>query len=66
LLLGGEPFEAPPLMWWNYVARTAEEVQSAHDDWEAGSKRFGPVASTLPRVASAPPIGLHRGPPAQR
>lgn len=54
------------MMWWNYVARTAEEVQSAHDDWEAGSKRFGPVASTLPRVASAPPIGLHRGPPAQR
>ena len=49
-------------MWWNYVARTAEEVQAAHDDWEAGSDRFGTVPSALPRVPSKPPVGL-RPPP---
>ncbi len=62
LLLGGAPFEAVPLMWWNYVARTPEEVQQAHDDWEAGSDRFGTVPSRLPRVPSQPPIGLRRPP----
>ena len=62
LLLGGEPFEATPLMWWNYVARTPDEVQQAHDDWEAGSDRFGAVPTELPRVPSQPPIGLRRPP----
>lgn len=54
------------MMWWNYVARTAAEVQAAHDDWQAGSDRFGSVASTLPRVASIPPVGLRRRASAQR
>lgn len=63
LLLGGEPFEATPLMWWNYVARTPDEVRAAHDDWEAGADRFGTVPSDLGRVPSqAPPAGL-RPPP---
>lgn len=64
LLLGGEPFEATPLMWWNYVARTPDEVRAAHDDWEAGADRFGTVPSTLARVPSqAPPAGLRRPAP---
>lgn len=55
LLLGGEPFETTPLMWWNYVARDWDEVQAAHDDWEAGAERFGTVASRLERIPSLPP-----------
>lgn len=62
LLLGGTPFGPPPLMWWNYVARTVEEVQAAHDDWEAGADRFGTVPSACPRVPSMAPVGL-RPPP---
>lgn len=58
LLLGGPPFEATPLMWWNDVARTPDEVQQAHEDWEAGADRFGTVASRLDRVPSQAPIGL--------
>jgi redox-sensitive bicupin YhaK (pirin superfamily) len=54
LLLGGEPFEATPLMWWNYVARTRAEVWEAHRDWEAG-ERFAPVDSALARIPSVTP-----------
>jgi redox-sensitive bicupin YhaK (pirin superfamily) len=56
LLVGGTPLAEPPLMWWNFVARTREEVSAAYDDWQAGSDRFGTVASPLGRIpASAPP-----------
>ena len=49
MLLGGAPFPEPILMWWNFVARTPEEMLEARADWEAGH-RFGPVASPLPRI----------------
>jgi quercetin 2,3-dioxygenase len=42
LLLGGAPFGKPVLMWWNFVARTTQEIVAARDDWEAG-RRFGEV-----------------------
>ncbi|QYG95081.1 pirin family protein [Iamia sp. SCSIO 61187] len=56
LLVGGEPFEATPLMWWNYVARTWDEVRAAHDAWESGSDRFGTVPSSLDRIPSVAPL----------
>ena len=31
LLLGGEPFEEPLVMWWNFVGRSHEEVAAARD-----------------------------------
>lgn len=43
LLLGGEPFRERIVMWWNFVARTHEEVAQARAEWEAGSDRFGAV-----------------------
>ncbi|MGW9112282.1 pirin family protein [Microbacterium sp. NPDC055683] len=42
-LLGGEPFPDDIVMWWNFVARSHEEVAAARDDWEARSARFGTV-----------------------
>lgn len=42
LLIGGAPFAEPILMWWNFVARTTEEIVAARDDWEA-RRRFGEV-----------------------
>jgi redox-sensitive bicupin YhaK (pirin superfamily) len=56
LLLGGTPFEEPILMWWNFVARTKEEMVQARQDWEAASDRFGPVESELGRIAAPPPL----------
>ncbi|HEV7886040.1 MAG TPA: pirin family protein [Acidimicrobiales bacterium] len=50
LLLGGEPFPEPVLMWWNFLARTREELAQARQDWESGAERFGPTASSLPRI----------------
>jgi redox-sensitive bicupin YhaK (pirin superfamily) len=42
LLIGGAPFAEPILMWWNFVARTTDEIVSARDDWQA-RRRFGEV-----------------------
>jgi redox-sensitive bicupin YhaK (pirin superfamily) len=42
LLIGGAPFGESILMWWNFVARTNEEIVAARDDWQAG-RRFGDV-----------------------
>ncbi len=55
LLLGGAPFDQEILMWWNFVARDRAEVESAWQDWQAGSDRFGPVSSTLERVPAPSP-----------
>jgi quercetin 2,3-dioxygenase len=34
-LLGGAPFDEPLLMWWNFVARGHDEIESARRAWEA-------------------------------
>jgi len=56
LLLGGVPFPEPIVMWWNFVARTREEMVQARQDWEAAADRFGPVESELGRIAAPPPL----------
>jgi redox-sensitive bicupin YhaK (pirin superfamily) len=55
LLIGGQPFGEPILMWWNFVARSAEEIAQAREDW-AQHRRFGEVrAYNGPRL-SAPDL----------
>ncbi|MFL6240325.1 MAG: pirin family protein [Actinomycetes bacterium] len=54
LLLGGEPFPDHVLMWWNFVARTRDEVDLATKEWNAESERFGIVPSVLERLAAPP------------
>jgi quercetin 2,3-dioxygenase len=60
LLLGGAPFPEPILMWWNFVARTEQEISEAHRDWSGHSPRFGPVASSLSRTEVGPPPWIRR------
>ncbi len=55
-LLGGPPFGEALLMWWNFVARTPEEIAAARADWEAG-RRFGEVAAYRGERLTAPPLG---------
>ena len=56
LLLGGEPFGEPVLMWWNFVARSRAEILAAYEQWRADDGRFGEVRSPLDRIpAPAPP-----------
>jgi quercetin 2,3-dioxygenase len=42
VLIGGAPFGESIIIWWNFVARTAEEIQLAREDWER-HRRFGEV-----------------------
>lgn len=56
LLLGGTPFDEPLLLWWNFVARTREEVDAAYAAWRDGGERFGDPGSTLPRIPAPVPL----------
>ena len=56
LLVGGRPFAETILMWWNFVARTPEEIREARDDWEA-HRRFGDVPAYKGARIPAPDLG---------
>ena len=55
LLIGGPPFPETILMWWNFVARTAEEIAQARSDWQS-QRRFGKVAAYNGPRLDAPPL----------
>jgi hypothetical protein len=55
MLLGGEPITTPLLMWWNFVARSHEEIVAARQDWMGGD-RFGVVADDPGVVIPAPEL----------
>ncbi len=54
ILLGGEPFESPILMWWNFVGRTRAEIDAATESWERDDGRFPSVATELARIPAIP------------
>lgn len=41
VLFGGEPMDGPRHVWWNFVSSSAERIEQAKADWQAG--RFSPV-----------------------
>ena len=53
LLLGGAPMGEDILIWWNFVARTQTEMQTALDDWNAG--RFAAVRAGSPAAPLVAP-----------
>jgi redox-sensitive bicupin YhaK (pirin superfamily) len=55
LLVGGVPFTEKILMWWNFVARTPDEIRQAREDWEA-HRRFGEVSAYRGPRLSAPEL----------
>ena len=60
LLLGGEPFGEPVLMWWNFVVRSRDELDSAYRQWESGHPRFGRLRSPLARIPAPKPFWAPR------
>jgi redox-sensitive bicupin YhaK (pirin superfamily) len=63
LLLGGEPFEEPIVMWWNFVARDRAEIDAAYESWSRQDDRFGRVQSRLPLIPTKAPYWyLGQGP----
>ncbi|MBN9210274.1 MAG: pirin family protein, partial [Microbacterium sp.] len=65
-LLGGEPFEADIVMWWNFVGRSHDEIEEAREAWEAGAPRFGTVVDHGPERVPAPPLPAVRLTPRRR
>lgn len=64
LLIGGPPFPERVLMWWNFVARTPEEIADARADWVEG-RRFGDVTRhSAPRLEAPPLARFARANPA--
>ena len=55
LLIGGPPFPEQILMWWNFVARTQDEIAQARTDWEHHT-RFGDVAAYKGPRLNAPSL----------
>jgi redox-sensitive bicupin YhaK (pirin superfamily) len=55
MLIGGVPFNERLFMWWNFVARTQEEISDAWRAWATGDERFGKVASPFNRIEVGPP-----------
>ncbi len=58
-LLGGEPFAEDLVMWWNFVARSHEEIVQARAAWSAG-ERFGVVHGYAGAPLPAPPLPTTR------
>jgi redox-sensitive bicupin YhaK (pirin superfamily) len=65
LLLGGAPFDEDIVMWWNFVARSHDEIVAFREAWERESDQFGRIdgytgtpqrlpAPTLPNARITP------------
>jgi quercetin 2,3-dioxygenase len=64
LLLGGPPFPEKILMWWNFVARTPEEITIAREDWQQ-RRRFDVVRGFEgPRIEAPSTLRFARPNPA--
>lgn len=62
MVLGGEPLGHEVKMWWNFVARTTDELTAAWRDWQMGDEdRFGPVPSGLDRIEAPTPPWIKDG-----
>lgn len=55
LLLGGEPFDHPLFMWWNFVALSMQDIVEARAAW-AAETRFGEVRGFAGPRLEAPPL----------
>lgn len=63
LLIGGVAFEEDVIIWWNFVARSSNEIRQAAQDWIDQTNRFGVVEGFDDRRLSIPPVpdGLKSG-----
>lgn len=63
LILGGPPFPEKILMWWNFVARTPDELIAAREDWME-HRRFSEVKAYRGPRLDAPSLAGFRPRPA--
>lgn len=63
MVLGGEPLGDQVKMWWNFVARSTDELTQAWRDWQTGDEeRFGPVPTRLERIEAPTPPWISSSP----
>jgi redox-sensitive bicupin YhaK (pirin superfamily) len=55
ILLSGVPFEEMIQMCWNFVGRSHEDIDDAHESWLTDDGRFSTVASPLARIETKAP-----------
>ncbi|MGA2970942.1 MAG: pirin family protein [Acidimicrobiales bacterium] len=60
MLIGGVPFDERLFMWWNFVARTQDEISEAWRAWTSADERFGRVDSRFARIEVDAPTWLAR------
>ena len=58
MLLGGVPLAEQLLMWWNFVARTPQEIAAAVAGWQQGI--FGEVSGYAGAPLAPPPLDVAR------
>ncbi|WP_034276262.1 pirin family protein [Haloechinothrix halophila] len=68
VLLGGAPFDEDIVMWWNFVARSHDEIVRFQHEWQQESERFGQVDGYVgdPARLPAPPLPKVRLRPRRR
>jgi redox-sensitive bicupin YhaK (pirin superfamily) len=68
LLLGGVPFDEDIVMWWNFVARSHDEIVAFREAWEHESDQFGRIDgyAGTPRRLPAPTLPNARITPRRR
>jgi hypothetical protein len=52
IVIGGEPFLERILMWWNFIARTHEEIKEMRMDWNLHT--YPPIADRVGGWIPAP------------
>ncbi len=58
MLLGGEAFQTPRHVWWNFVSSSRERINQAKDDWRQG--RFPKVPGDEDEFIPIPEVPLTR------
>lgn len=56
LLIGGPPMTEKIIMWWNFLARTHDEIVQMRNDWQNQTERFPTFTSNIPSRIPAPPL----------
>lgn len=56
VLLGGEPFKEKIVMWWNFIARSHEEIIQMRQDWQEQSKNYPVFHDRIGGRIPAPPL----------
>ena len=54
VLVGGAPFDEKLVLWWNFIARSHDEIVSMRNQWNDRAARFGDVEDSLGGWIPAP------------